>query len=41
MFRKRSWLLADIEGVRCAIVICADFWVPGTLIIATCSTSRA
>ncbi|MCC7353817.1 MAG: carbon-nitrogen hydrolase family protein [Anaerolineae bacterium] len=27
------WLLLDIGGVRCTVVICADFWVPGILLI--------
>ncbi len=27
------WLLADIQGARCVIMICADFWVPGVLTI--------
>ena len=28
---ERWWLLADIKGVLCSVVICADFWVPAIL----------
>lgn len=29
----RRWLLAEIKGVRCTLLICSDFWVPGILYI--------
>ena len=29
----RRWLMLEINGVYCTVVICSDFWVPGILLV--------